>query len=257
MLAPIITDPLFYVFCIPAVIFLGLSKGGLAGLGTAATPLLSLYLPPLEAAALLLPILICQDVISVYVYRREWSATNLRILVPGALVGLGLGWLLAAYVSDDAIRLLIGIISLAFLGSVWLRPASPTPRPATALRGLFWGGLSGFTSFASQSGAPPYQVFVLPQQLPKMVYVGTTTIFFASLNAMKVLPYLMLGQFSGKNFATSLVLLPIAVIANFAGIWTVRSLPTAVFFRITYVLLFVLGCLLVWQGGSHVLLGHG
>jgi len=254
MLAPIITDPLFYLFCIPAVIFLGLSKGGLAGAGTASTPLLSLYLPPLEAAALLLPILICQDAISVYVYRREWSGANLRVLIPGAVIGLGLGWLLAAHVSDDAIRLLIGIISLAFLASVWARRAPPEPRPATTLRGLFWGGLSGFTSFASQSGAPPYQIFVLPQQLSKMVYVGTTTIFFASLNAMKVVPYFMLGQFSAKNFATSLVLLPAAVLSNFVGIWMVRELPTAVFFRITYVLLFVLGCLLVWQGGGHLLM---
>ena len=68
MLAPIIVDPLFYAFAVPAVIFLGLAKGGFSGVATAATPLLALYLPPLEAAALLLPILICQDAISVYVY---------------------------------------------------------------------------------------------------------------------------------------------------------------------------------------------
>lgn len=56
------------------MIFLGLAKGGFSGVGTAATPLLALYLPPLEAAALLLPILLCQDVISVYVFRREWDS---------------------------------------------------------------------------------------------------------------------------------------------------------------------------------------
>ena len=255
MLAPIITEPLFYAIAIPAVIFLGLAKGGFSGAGTAATPLLALYLPPLEAAALLLPILICQDVISIYAYRREWSAWNLKVLVPGAAIGMALGWLFASYVSDDAIRILIGVIALAFVATVWLRTGHSAPKKTTVLSGLFWGTVCGFTSFASQGGGPPYQVYTLPQQLPKMVFVGTTTIFFAAVNAMKIVPYFMLGQFSPKNFSTSLALLPIAVLANFAGIWMVKSVPTELFYRIIYILLFILGWVLLWQGASHLL--HG
>jgi len=251
VLSGIITDPLFYAFVIPAAIFLGLAKGGLAGVGSAATPLLSLYLPPLEAAALLLPILMCQDVISVYVYRHEWSARNLKVLIPGALIGMGTGWLFVAWVSDDAIRVLIGVISLAFLASLWLRPQSSAPSVPGVTRGIVCGALAGFASFTTQGGAPPYQIYVLPQQLPKMLYVGTTTLFFASVNAMKVVPYFMLGQFSAKNLATSAVLLPLAVLANFGGIWLVRNLPSAVFFRITYALLFIIGCTLLWQGLGH------
>ena len=101
MLAPIISDPAFYAVAIPAVIFLGLAKGGFSGVATGATPLLALYLPPLEAAALLLPIVLCQDVISVRAYWREWSGWNLKILLPGAVFGLVLGYLFAANVSDD------------------------------------------------------------------------------------------------------------------------------------------------------------
>ena len=198
MLALIITEPLFYAVAIPAVIFLGLSKGGFSGLATASTPLLALYLPPLEAAALLLPIVICQDAISVYVYRREWSAWNLQVLLPGATLGMALGWLFASYVSDDAIRILIGVTALAFVASVWLRTGHAGPKKSTVLSGLFWGAVSGFTSFASQGGGPPFQVYTLPQQLPKMVFVGTATIFFATVNVMKIVPYFMLGQFSTK-----------------------------------------------------------
>lgn len=177
MWAPIITEPLFYAVAVPAVIFLGLAKGGFSSVGSAATPLLALYLPPLEAAALLLPILMCQDAISVYVYRREWSAWNLKVLLPGAALGMVLGWLFASSVSDDVIRALIGVIALAFVASVWLRTAHTRPKRSTALSGLFWGTLCGFTSFASQGGGPPYQVHTLRQQMPKMVFVGTTTLF--------------------------------------------------------------------------------
>ncbi len=255
ILASIITEPVFYAIAIPAVIFLGLSKGGFTSAGTAATPLLALYLPPLEAAALPLPILICQDVISVYVYRREWSAWNLNVLLPGAMIGIAFGWLFASYVSDDAIRILVGAIALAFVFSVWLRAADAPPKKSTVRSGLFWGAVAGFVSFASQGGGPPYQVHTLQQQLPKLVFVGTTTIFFAAVNAMKIVPYFMLGQFSTKNFSTSPVLLPIAVLTNFAGIWMVKSVPTEFFYRITYILLFILGCALLWQGASHLLVG--
>ena len=255
MLAPIITEPLFYAIAIPAVFFLGLSKGGFTSAGTAATPLLALYLPPLEAAALLLPILICQDAISVYVYRREWSAWNLKVLLPGAAIGIALGWVFAFYVSDDTILILIGAIALAFVFSVWLRTADRPPKTNTVFGGLFWGAIAGFASFASQGGGPPYQVYTLQQQLPKLVFVGTTTIFFAAVNAMKIVPYFMLGQFSAKNYSTSLILLPIAVLTNFAGIWMVKSVPTELFYRITYILLCVLGCALLSQGASHLL--HG
>ncbi len=255
-LAPIITEPLFYAAAIPAVIFLGLSKGGLQGLGTAATPLLALYLPPLQAAALLLPILMTQDLISLYVYRRQWDPWNLKVMLPGATLGMAAAWAFAAYTPDDAIRILIGVVALAFVANAWLRPSPEAPQKRTAASGAFWGAIAGFTSFASQGGGPPYQVHMLPQRLPKLVFVGTTTIFFAFINAMKTGPYAMLGQFSATNFSTSLVLLPIAVVANFAGIWLVKTLPTVIFYRITYVLLLGLGTLMLWQGVSHLLAGH-
>ena len=250
MLNAIITDPLFYVFAIPAVIFLGLSKGGLSAVGTAATPLLALYLRPLEAAALLLPILVCQDAISVQVFWRECSLRNLKVLLPGAALGTGLGWLFAAKVSDNTIRLLIGLTALGFVASVWMRRGQPRPANGTALGGVFWGAVSGFTSFASQGGGPPYQVYTLPQQMPKMVFVGTTAVFFAAINLMKIVPYLLLAQFSAKNLATSVVLLPVAVLANFAGIRLVRRVSAAQFYGVTHVLLFILGCVLLWQGAS-------
>ena len=256
MVASLITEPAFYAIAIPAVVLLGLAKGGFSGVGTAATPMLALYLPPLEASALLLPILLSQDAISLYAFRREWDPWNLKVMLPGAAIGMGAGWLFAAYVSDDAIRILIGGIALAFVANA-LRRREYAPQTATVQSGVFWGVVSGFASFASQGGGPPYQVHMLPQRLPKMVFVGTTTIFFAAVNMMKIVPYFMLGQFSAKNILTSFVLLPIAAVANGAGIWMVRRVPTVLFYRITYVLLLLLGTLLLWRGLSHVMMGPG
>jgi uncharacterized membrane protein YfcA len=250
---PIISDPYFYCAAIPAVILLGLSKGGFVSVGMTSTPLLALYLPPLEAAALLLPVLVSQDLISIYVYRRDWDASNLKVLIPGAVIGMACGWLIASHVSDNAVRIAIGSIGLSFIAYTWLRRANVEPSRMSAASGVFWGGLSGFTSFMTQGGSPPFQVYVLPQRLPKLVLVGTTTMFFAAVNAMKIVPYFMLGQFTTRNLATSLALLPVAIAANFVGVWLVRYTPTYMFYRIAYTLLLLISLTLLWQGGSSLL----
>src|SRR5690348_2647862 len=192
----VITDPLFFLVAVPAVLCLGLSKGGFAGVGMVSTPLMALVLPPLQAAALLLPILILQDAISVWVYRRDWVGWNLKVMLPVAVVGVCIACLLAAHVSDAFIRLLVGLIGVAFVLNAWFARAQKKEKPPSAASGMFWGSLSGFTSTLSQAGSPPFQVHVLPQRLPKLTLVGTTTLFFAAVNAMKVVPYLALGQFS-------------------------------------------------------------
>ena len=250
----IITDPLFYLVALPAVIFLGLSKGGFSGIGMVSTPLLALIMPPLEAAAILLPIILIQDAISVFVYRRVWDAWNLKVLIPGAVIGIGLAWLFAAYVPEAVVRLAVGLIALGFVGYVAFRhllPGEP-PRPRVA-HGVFWGALSGFTTTLIQIGAPPYYAFVLPQRLPKMTYVGTTVMFFAAANVMKVAPYMGLGQFSTAGLATSIALFPLAIACNFLGIWLVRVTPEKLFFTITNWIVFLLGCELTRQGVTQLL----
>lgn len=251
-----ITDPLFYLVAIPAVTLLGLSKGGFAGIGMISTPLLALVVPPLEGAAILLPILIVQDMISVWTYHRDWSSRNLKVLLPGAVLGVGAGWLFARFLSNAAVELTVGSIALVFVVHNWLGPklrarlgrADTSPHRANPAQGVFWGALSGFTSTLVQVGSPPFQIYVLPQRLDKMTLVGTTVIFFAILNWMKVVPYMALGQFSVRNFATSAVLLPLAVLTNFLGIWLVRITPTEQFYRIAYALMLLIALALLWQG---------
>lgn len=243
-----ITDIVFYVLAIPAVTFLGLSKGGFAGAGILATPLLALYIPPLQAAAILLPIMMAQDAISLWNYHKDWSAWNVKVLTSGAVVGIGLAWLVAAYVSDNFVRVLVGLIGVSFVLNAWLRAPTTAQTQPTAARGVFWGAVAGFTSAMSQAGGPPFQVFVLPQRMPKMTLVGTNTLFFAAMNALKVVPYFALGQFSSEGLGTSAMLLPVAIATNFFGIWLVRITPTELFYRIAYWLVLAISLALLWQG---------
>jgi uncharacterized membrane protein YfcA len=248
--ADVITDPLFYLLALPAVTVLGLGKGGFAGIGMAATPLMALHFPPLQAAAIMLPLVLCQDVISVWAYHKDWDGWNVAVLSAGAVIGLGVAWAFAAHVSDDAVRLSVGVIGVAFVLNGWIsRGPRATARPTVAA-GMFWGGVSAFTSTLISAGAPPFQMFVLPQRLPKMTLVGTTAIFFAGVNVMKIAPYVGLKQFSTETLMASAVLLPVAIATNFLGIWLVRVTPVELFYRISYWLVFVLSLALLWQGSA-------
>jgi uncharacterized protein len=244
----LIADPMFYLAAVPAVAFLGVSKGGFSGVGLLATPLLALVLPPLQAAAILLPILLLQDVISVWVYRRDWDARTLKVMLPGSVVGVGIAWILAAHVSDALVRLAVGAIALGFVIDHWFGRASFAPKRPTVPDGVFWGGVSGFTSMLCQAGGPPFQVHVLPQRLEKLTFVGTMTIYFAAINLMKVIPYFALGQFSTAGLATSAALMPLAVATNLLGIWLVRVTPTALFYKLSYVLVFAISLALIYNG---------
>src|SRR3954471_1199666 len=109
------TDLHFYLFAIPAVLLIGLAKGGFTGLGALGTPLMAVGMrDPVRAAAILLPILIVQDIVGVAPFRRTWSGSILAIMLPGAIVGIGLGYLLAATISEAAIMAVLGGISILF-----------------------------------------------------------------------------------------------------------------------------------------------
>lgn len=251
-----ISDPFFWLLAIPSVTALGFAKGGFTGLGMISTPLLALVMPPLEAAAILLPILLLQDAISVWVFRKDWDAWNLKVLLPGAAVGVGAAWLLAAYVTDAHVKLAVGLISVTFALNAWFgrKPPEIAPRPRAGA-GFVWGGLAGFTSALVQVGAPPYYVFVLPQRLAKMVFISTTCWFFAAVNVMKIVPYFALGQFSAAGLWTSAALVPLAVATNLLGIWLVRRTPQEIFYKLAYIMMFVIALELIRQGGMAVVRG--
>jgi hypothetical protein len=253
----IITDPVFYLLALPAVVALGLSKGGFVGIGQIGTPLLALIMPPLEAAAILLPIMLAQDAVSVWVYRKDWSGRNLAVTLPGAIVGIAVAWALAAHISDAMVRIAIGVITLVFVFFNWLgeQRLAAAPRAAGTLGGVLLGALSGFTSTLCQAGSPPFQMHVLPQRLAKMTYVGTTAIFFASVNALKVVPYFALGQFSTAGLGTSAALLPLAMATNALGIWLVLRTPQALFYRITMILMFLIALELMRAGVIDIVRG--
>ncbi len=256
MIPELLTDPWFLSIAVISVLITGISKGGFGGFALLAVPLMSLAISPIQAAGIMLPIMIPMDILSIWVYRNRWDARVLTVLIPSAIVGITIGGLTAGWVNDDIVRFLVGIIAIVFTvhrARGILRMAGKTKidiPPPSKPWGVFWGTCAGFTSFLAHAGAPPYQVYVLRQGLRKEIYTGTSVMFFASANAIKLIPYGMLGQLSVTNLSVSAALLPLVPIGVFLGVWLNRKIPEKVFFSIILSSILLVGIKLIWDGIS-------
>lgn len=245
-----IVDPVFYAVAIPAVALTGLAKGGFSGMGSLSLPALAFVINPVQAAAIMLPILIVQDVVGVWAFRRTVDWAVLAWMLPGAVIGVALGYGFAASVTPAAVMAAVGVISALFGAyRLWLA-RHPMPRETARMPewvGAVFGIGSGFTSQIAHAGQPPFQLWVLPRNLSPQVLVGTTAVFFAATNWIKVPAYFALGQFTHENLTTAAVLLPVAVVSTMGGVWLVRRLSPDRFYTAIYWLMIGVGAALVWE----------
>ncbi len=246
-----LSDPLFYLVSVPGVLLYGIAKGGFGGaIAILAVPLMSLAMPPTQAAAILLPILVVMDAFVVKTYWGVFDRRALYLLLPGAVCGVLAGYFTAGSFNDDMMRVLIGVVSVLF-GLQYLlglqANAAREHRPASA---SFFGALAGFTSFSIHAGGPPLTMYLLPKGLPPLLFAGTAGLFFAVVNAVKLVPYYALGQFSSANLLYSLVLVPLAPLGVKIGHYLVRRSPTGFYYGVISFFLVVIGARLLWEGGS-------
>ena len=238
---------LFFLIAGAAAFLVGASKGGLPMVGAMGVPLLALVMPPVAAAALLLPVYIVSDMVGLWAYRKDYSARNLLILVPAMVFGVGLGWATAKITEEWMVTLLVGLVGVYYCATVVFRKANAPPKRADVPRGLFWGTIAGFTSFVSHTGGPPYQTYVLPQKLPKMMFAGTSTIVFAIINLVKLVPYWALGQFNPGNLQMAAMLAPVAVGGALLGYKLTAIIPEGIFYRLVEVALFIISLKLIHE----------
>ena len=178
-------DLYFYLTASIGVILFGISKGGFAGpIAILAIPIMALNMSPISAAAILLPVLLFMDVVAMYIYWKKWDLKNIKIIIPISIIGIIIGTFTFSFVSDDGIRIIIGVIAILFIFLSFIQKNNFLIKP-TKNKGFFWSLIAGYTSFLIHAGGTPINFFLLPQKLNKTIYMGTMTIVFLIIKGVK------------------------------------------------------------------------
>ena len=179
-------DISIYIFASLGVFFFGIAKGGFAGpISMLSVPLMSFVMSPIQAAGILLPLLVLMDILAVYIFWKKWRNDILKIIIPASIVGIAIGSLTFKYTSENQVRLIVGTITILFVIISLIQKNNLILKP-TNLKGYFWAGSSGYTSFLIHAGAPPMNFYLLPLKLDKLTYIGTATFAYFIINIVKI-----------------------------------------------------------------------
>lgn len=249
MTFPLITDPLFYLVAVPAVLLLGMSKSGFgAGFGSLAVPLMAVAVSVPQAAAIFMPLLLLMDLMGVAAFRHDFDKKLLTFLLPFGLVGVVIGTLLFKAVPPQVVSGMVGVFTLLFLAQrLFFPPKADAPPPPRWVGGLL-AMTSGLTSFIAHAGGPPVSAYVIPLKLKPVVFAATMSFFFLFVNLAKWGPYAWLGLLDWRNLATSLALTPLVPLGVWAGVYLARRINQRLFYKLLYLGMFLSGAKLLWDG---------
>ena len=240
-----VTDSWFYLTAIPAILIYGIGKGGLGGaLGIIAVPMMALVISPIQAAAILLPILCVMDLFAIKVHYRNADYSQLKLMLPGSLVGIVIAGLFLGVIPKAGLSLLIGSLSLLFC----LQYVLNTHKETVPKSAWFWSILGGFSSTTIHAGGGPISIYLLPQKLDKVTLIATMALLFGVINLLKLIPYTMLGHFDRTNLLTALLLMPLAPIGVKLGVILLHRVSQNTVYRICYLFLFISGLTLFSDG---------
>jgi uncharacterized protein len=235
------TDPLFYIVGLATTLVISLSKGAFGGgLAIIGVPLLSLVMPPIEAAIVVAPLVSFMDIFALGSFGpKTWSKPDLAWLMPGLLAGIALGYVFFALVDADLVGLAIGAITLSFTADYFLRGrlAPAGGHPTSAPFALLAGTASGFTSFVAHAGGPPAQMYLLWRGLDKTRFAGTNLALFTLGNFVKLFPYGLLMWAHPNTFVSAVLFAPAIPLGVWAGKWLHDRLEQRRLFFWCYVLL--------------------
>ena len=228
----------------------GLSKAGFGGaLGFLLTPILALVIPLNKAVGIMLPVLMLGDVFALAAYWRKWEARQMWILLAGGVAGVIAATFVLVNVPVDWLKKGLALLVIVFLCYRLLerRILASLNYRSQPWHGLLAGSTAGFTSALAHAGGPPIAIYLLLQRLPPAIYIGTTVLFFAVLNWLKVPFYYAGGLFDFPLQLRLIWMLPMVPLGVWVGKSLVDRINRRIFEQVILVLLAISAVLLLLE----------
>ena len=234
-----------------ASLIMGMSRGGIGGgFGLVGVLLAAQIMPPLTAAAFLLPILVVTDPFAYWLYRKDVVWRSMHILLVGGLIGMVIGAITIRLITPEGLKIFIGLLAFILVGDGLVRHFRKVTKPR--ILGPFWGllsgSLAGYSSFLIHSGLPPIAAYLLPQNITRQAFLGTVAVFFSICNFLKIVPYWYIGIFNFDLIWLTSLFIPVSFVGLFIGRIINNYLSDRIFFIIVYFTIFALGVRLIWTG---------
>lgn len=212
-----------------AAFLVGVTKTSVGGVGILAVLLMALAVPGKASPGVLLPMLIAADIMAVIYYRRACQWDILLKLLPLAMVGIAVGFVILRTVPDAHFERIIGWTILAMLVldfgmSDALRKHMSGPA-MTSVAGV----LAGAASMIANAAGPIFGVYLLQMGLSKAAFVGTRSWFFLVLNVLKVPVAAQLGLITVPSLTLNLTFLPVIIIGAVVGYKVLKYINIDVF----------------------------
>ncbi|MCF7847819.1 MAG: sulfite exporter TauE/SafE family protein [Kiritimatiellales bacterium] len=242
-----------------SLFLIGMSKGGFP-VGAIALPLLILVWPAQANAAraavgFMLPMLCVMDIVALAFYWRKVEWWRLGFLLPATVVGVAVASFLFVSdesaliaVSDRALKIMIGALGILFViyfaAKKWILRHIHASEP-NWMKGSVFGFGAGITSTLAHAAGPVMQMYLLPQQLEKKKFAGTSCAYFWMLNLIKLLPFAMLGRINAENLKLGTVLLPVIPLGVALGWWLTHKTEQKHYTALIYAVLLITSVTLI------------
>jgi uncharacterized membrane protein YfcA len=221
-----------WLLAVAAALGVGLSKGGLAGIGLFHVVVFAFLFGARDSTGVVLPLLLAADVCAVTAFQQHARWDYVRRMLPPACVGVIIAALFMRGIDENAYKPLIGWTVLALAGMHIWRMSHPdwlgdVPHTRTAVWSI--GLLAGATTMLANAAGPIITIYCLAVGLPKFEVVGTLAWFFFIINAFKVPFSAGLGLIRSDTLLFNVILIPAVIAGVFGGRWLLQRLPQRVF----------------------------
>lgn len=222
---------------IVSAVLIGINKTAIPGIGVLPVVLLTMAFPARLSTGLQLIMLAMTDLLAVAWYRRHADWKIVLRLLPWAFAGLALGSWTLRYVSDEAMRPLLGAIVLILAALNLLRARlAPEKIPSGSAVAGACGVTLGFTTQVANAAGPVAAIYFLAMKLPKEKYMGCSAWFFLIINWTKLPIFLWEGRITMEALKIDLVMIPFLLIGAALGILLLSKMPQKLFENIIQVL---------------------
>ncbi len=229
--------PELLILLAAVALFTGFVKAGMPALGGLISAVVALVFSPREALGICLIYLLVGDVIAVSFYWRLAHFSELKKMILPVFIGIAAGGVMLSYLDNNNLGLAIGLMVIFLVSLEPLRPkltelAIYYPKSVRAGSGIF----AGISTTIGNAAGPITALYFLLLKLDKKTFVGTSSIFFLSVNTTKIPIFYYQELFTVAYFPSIAITAPLVYVGALFGrsflnwvsqVWFTRIILTA------------------------------